>query len=230
MKLNLSSKAKTLKKISLISKKINIPKFFFTNKLQIKKNRNQIINKVIRIFNKEKIIVRSSSGDEDGKYFSNAGKYDSSIITKNDFNNINKSINIVCKKLLSNKDEIIFQTYVQDPEISGVVFTRDLSTNAPYYVINYDTSGKSDLITSGKKNISQKTLNILKNLKKIPQKFSKLINDVKFLEKIFNEDRLDIEFAIKKNQVFIFQVRKLKDIRKINYKEFFSAFQILKKN
>ena len=229
MKLNLSSKAKTLKKISLISKKINIPKFFFTNKLQIKKNRNQIINKVIRIFNKEKIIVRSSSGDEDGKYFSNAGKYDSSIITKNDFNNINKSINIVCKKLLSNKDEIIFQTYVQDPEISGVVFTRDLSTNAPYYVINYDTSGKSDLITSGKKNISQKTLNILKNLKKIPQKFSKLINDVKFLEKIFNEDRLDIEFAIKKNQVFIFQVRKLKDIRKINDKEFFSAIQNIEK-
>ena len=117
MKLNLSSKAKTLKKISLISKKINIFKFFFTNKLQIKKNRNQIINKVIRIFNKEKIIVRSSSGDEDGKYFSNAGKYDSSIITKNDFNNINKSQNIQCKKLLSNKDEIIFQTNFLDPEL-----------------------------------------------------------------------------------------------------------------
>ena len=152
LKLNLSSKAKTLQKISYINKKeINVPKFFFTNKLEIEKNKNQIISKVIKVFNKEKIIVRSSAGDEDGKNFSNAGKYDSSIIFKNDSKNINKSINSVCKKLTSNKDEIIFQTYIQNPEISGVVFTRDLNTNAPYYVINYDTSGKSDLVTSGKK-------------------------------------------------------------------------------
>lgn len=230
LKLILSSKAKTLQKISYINKKkINVPKFFFTNKLEIEKNKNQIISKVIKVFNKEKIIVRSSAGDEDGKNFSNAGKYDSSIIFKNDSKNINKSINSVCKKLTSNKDEIIFQTYIQNPEISGVVFTRDLNTNAPYYVINYDTSGKSDLVTSGKKNISQKTLNILKNLKKIPPKFKKLINTVSFLEKIFNEDRLDVEFAIKRNKVFIFQVRKLKDIKKINDKEFFSAIENIEK-
>ena len=74
--------------------------------------------------------------------------------------------------------------------MSGVIFTRDINTNAPYYVINYDTSGKSDLVTSGKKNISQKTLNILKKYRKIPKKFNKLINNVRILEKIFNEDRL----------------------------------------
>ena len=113
--------------------------------------------------------------------------------------------------------------------MSGVIFTRDINTNAPYYVINYDTSGKSDLVTSGKKNISQKTLNILKKYRKIPKKFNKLINNVRILEKIFNEDRLDIEFAIKNNKVFIFQVRKLKDIKKINDVDFFSAIQNIEK-
>ena len=137
------------------------------------------------------------------KKFSNAGKYDSSIILKNDFININKSIIFVCKKLKSDKDEIIFQKYIQKPEMSGVIFTRDINTNAPYYVINYDTSGKSDLVTSGKKYFA-KTLNILKKYRKIPKKFNKLINNVRILEKIFNEDRLDIEFAIKNNKVFIF--------------------------
>ena len=193
MKLNLSTKGQTLEKINRhYKKRINIPTFFITNKLEISKNKTLIINKIIKSFKNDKIIVRSSAADEDGKKFSNAGKYDSSIILKNDFININKSIIFVCKKLKSDKDEIIFQKYIQKPEMSGVIFTRDINTNAPYYVINYDTSGKSDLVTSGKKNISQKTLNILKKYRKIPKKFNKLINNVRILEKIFNEDRLDI--------------------------------------
>ena len=73
------------------------------------------------------------------------------------------------KKLNSKEDQIIFQNYIFKPEISGVIFTRDINTNAPYYVISYDTSGKTNLITSGKKNLAQKTLNVLKSLKIIPK-------------------------------------------------------------
>ena len=65
------------------------------------------------------------------------------------------------------------------PDISGVIFTKDINTNAPYYVINFDRSGKTDLVTSGKKNLSQQTLNILRNYKLIPAEFVKLINVVK---------------------------------------------------
>ena len=45
---------------------------------------------------------------------------------------------------------IIFQKLLIEPEIFGVVFTRDINTNAPYYVINFDKSKKTSLITSGK--------------------------------------------------------------------------------
>ena len=52
-KLILSNKTKTLQKISYINKKSTF-RNFFTNKLEIEKNKNQIISKVIKVFNKEK--------------------------------------------------------------------------------------------------------------------------------------------------------------------------------
>ena len=73
------------------------------------------------------------------------------------------------------------------PDISGVIFTKDINTNAPYYVINFDRSGKTDLVTSGKKNLSQQTLNILRNYKLIPAEFVKLINVVKKIEQVFKK-------------------------------------------
>ena len=128
---------------------------------------------------------------------------------------MNNGILKVLKKLKSNNDEIIFQKYLSKPDISGVIFTKDINTNAPYYVINFDRSGKTDLVTSGKKNLSQQTLNILRNYKLIPAEFVKLINVVKKIEQVFKKDRLDIEFAIKKNKVYIFQVRNLKKITQL---------------
>ena len=68
-------------------------------------------------------------------------------------------------KFKNNKDQIIVQKYLKNPEIAGVIFTKDKTTNAPYYDINYDTSKKSDLITSGKYNPTIKSLIILKSAK-----------------------------------------------------------------
>ena len=109
----------------------------------------------------------------------------------------------------NDNDQIIAQLFLKEAFLSGVVFTRDPETNAPYYVINYDKSGKTDLITSGKINPTSKTLIIYKNFKRIPLKFSLLIQSFKEIEKIYGSDRIDIEFAIsKKNKkIYIFQCR-----------------------
>ena len=228
--LNFQSKSNSLKILKRFSnQEINVPIFgtFQSNNLQ--NNIDKYLKNIEKKFKKGKIIIRSSAIDEDQINISNAGKYDSFVCDFQKKKDLKKGLIFVLQKLKSPKDEVIFQKYISNPQVSGVIFTRDINTNAPYYVINYDKSGLTDLITSGKKHISQKTLNILKNAKKIPSKFKKLIKIVKKIEQIFNEDRLDIEFAIKNNKVFIFQVRNLKKNNKIDEKLFFSAITNLKK-
>ena len=84
-----------------------------------------------------------------------------------------KSLKKVAKKL-DNSDQIIIQLFISKVDISGVIFTRDPKNYSPYYIINYDTSKKTDLITSGKINPSIKTKIIYRD-KKIREKFSQLI-------------------------------------------------------
>ena len=52
---------------------------------------------------------------------------------------------------------------------------------------------------------------------------------LKKLEKFFNEDRLDVEFAIKNKKIYIFQVRNLKNTVSINDKLFFSSLTNIEK-
>lgn len=229
--LKLQSKASTLISLkSKLGKNINIPELIRIKKIYFReKNKSLLIKKIIKKFNNQQIIIRSSAIDEDLENSSNAGRYDSFVVNSSNIKDLNNGILKVLKKLKSNNDEIIFQKYLSKPDISGVIFTKDINTNAPYYVINFDRSGKTDLVTSGKKNLSQQTLNILRNYKLIPAEFVKLINVVKKIEQVFKKDRLDIEFAIKKNKVYIFQVRNLKKNNTIDEKIFYSATVNLKK-
>jgi len=151
-------------------------------------------------------------------------------LKKYNFDIFSKELTKVIDKLDSEDDSIIFQLLIIKPQISGVIFTSDMNTNAPYFVINYDTSGKTDLITSGAKNITQKTINVSHNAKKIPKKFKKLINVANIIIKKFRSEKLDIEFAVKKKKIFIFQVRPLPNIKKkINKKNIFNALVNIEK-
>ncbi len=211
--IKVSSKANTL---NLIKKKlsfINIPKYIFFTKENFEKNKKFYL-KIIKSNFKTDIILRSSSLDEDNYKSSNAGKYDSIIVKKKKFDILEKSILKIIKKFKNKNDQILVQNFISKPDISGVIFTKDANTNSDYYQIDYDVSKRSDLVTSGKKNPSLKTLIIFKGSKRIPNTFQQLINTAKYLEKFFNNDRLDIEFCIKKKILFILQCRPLLGITK----------------
>jgi phosphohistidine swiveling domain-containing protein len=200
----------------IIDKKLKnlVPKFIFFEKKKFLEKKNFYINKINRTFNND-IIIRSSAINEDSKKESKAGFYDSFIIKKNNFSSIEDKIIEIIKKFKNDKDQILIQKYIKEPEISGVVFTKDKTSNSHYYDINYDTSKKTFLITSGKNNPTIKSLIIFKNSKNIPKKFRELINILRNLENIFDNDRLDVEFCIKNKKVFIFQCRPLLGSKKI---------------
>lgn len=211
------SKANVLKFLEhKISKSKIEPMFDFTikewNNEQIK-----ILGHISKKFNK-KIIVRSSAIGEDSELNSGAGEYESilNVSTKSTVK-IKKSINLVVKSYESkgnynNENKILIQSQAEDIIISGVVFTRSENNNSPYYIINFEESDSTTGVTSGK--ISN-NVKIFKNIKKnqIPQKWKFLIFAIKEIEKIVNNDSLDIEFGInKKNEIIIFQVRPLTTI------------------
>ena len=186
-----------------------VPKTFFFSKKEYLKNKNLIFKKIKKNF-KKKIVIRSSSREEDNELISNAGKYKSFLNISLDKKIIIQLIDEVVIDFKKNKDQVLIQEFISDTDLNGVVFTCDTSDLSPYYIINYDTSSKTNLITSGTKNPTIKKFVLYKSSKfKIPKKLENLVNIIKKIEKIFNNQKLDIEFSIKRNLIYIFQVRQL---------------------
>ena len=154
------------------------------------------------------LVIRSSASDEDASTASSAGEYESVLnVGSNDVTKILESISLVVasyikKRPLLPNDEVIIQEMVQNTSMSGVIFTHDLNTGAPYYVINYDDeSGMTDTVTSGSSEYANRTLYIHRNsIGKIRSKrFIILLRAVQELEQVMGSNHLDIEFALGKD-------------------------------
>lgn len=95
-------------------------------------------------FGNMKLVVRSSASDEDGEKSARAGEYESVLnVPANDEVALKAAISEVIssyeeKGTGSDGEEILIQEMVTAVTSSGVVFTHDLNTGAPYYVVNYD--------------------------------------------------------------------------------------------
>ena len=75
---------------------------------------------------------------------------------------------------------------------SGVLFTHELDTEAPYYVINYDDkTQKTDTITSAKMKYQQKVNSLEVNKITKIKRFIKLMYATSDLEKKIKNDFLD---------------------------------------
>lgn len=187
--------------------------YVFTVK-QWEENPSEQIKSIQNYFTCEKLVVRSSSKNEDCLTYSKAGYFDSVLNVNPDEVSIAAGVQTVIdsyrnKGEIASEDQILIQSQTMDVKICGVLFTRQLGTNAPYYVINYDeTSGKTDTVTAG---LVGKTCNISYFAEIFEDsKWYSLLKAVKEVETLLPERILDIEFAITHSgQVVIFQVRPL---------------------
>ena len=120
--------------------------------------------------------------------------------------------------MLDLNNQIIVQEMVTQINSSGVAFTKDIENGSDYYVINYDdVTGKTNTVTSGQGHYSNRILYIYKkfNNQIKSQRFKKLIDCIKDLEKKIELDTLDIEFAINnKLEIYLLQARPISTANK----------------
>ena len=181
------------------------------------KEYNSNSKRIINLLKKKKwlktpLIIRSSSFHEDSYENSGAGQFFTALNVTG-LQNIESSISRVISsyKNIRNEDQVFIQKYLSNVKISGVIFTRDINNNTPYIKINYDDrSGRTDTITSGSV-IENKVFYYHKKYNKPIKGFKNdLLRLCSELEKIYDNDALDIEFAIdKKNILYLLQVRPL---------------------
>ncbi|RBL64968.1 hypothetical protein C3E98_045620, partial [Pseudomonas sp. MWU13-2625] len=100
-----------------------------------------------RHFPDQKLVIRSSALSEDGFINSNAGAYTSLLnVDGGDFAALHSAVEQVVASYpdFNPEDQVLVQPMLDQVLVSGVVFTRSLSSGAPYYVANYyDVSGSN---------------------------------------------------------------------------------------
>lgn len=177
------------------------------------KSKDEILKR-IRKKNWDKIplIVRSSAALEDLQMSSMAGHY-MSILNVCSENELLDAVSEVIKSLDSNngKDQVFIQPMLQKVRLSGVAFSKDPSSGAPYIVINYDDKNHiPNTVTSGISN-DLRTYYYYKYTKtNIEKPLSKIIDLIFELEELLLSDSIDIEFAIDEhNDLYLLQVRPL---------------------
>lgn len=211
----LGTKAETLHRLQpLVTASVILDQVSFSVK-NWSANKEYIIRSVVDKFQNSLLVIRSSALSEDGFNSANAGAYESILEVPA---NIPVAIDEAVEKVIASyadndtRNQVLIQPMIDKIRSSGVVFTRSLTSGAPYYIINYDDfSGSTSSITSGNSK-SHKTLivsrrHIQANIKN-HQNIDGLLYAIREVENILGYDSLDIEFAVDINgNVVIFQVR-----------------------
>lgn len=211
----ISTKADTLLALRDRLKKSRIEPIYVVTAGKFMRNSQLVVHEIGERYTGQRIVVRSSASNEDSLQSSNAGHYDSNLnIRANDPAEVSAAIEGVLASyrrdgLLNAGEQVLVQRQTEDVMASGVVFTRDLQRNRPYYLINYEDNGSTDAVTSGS---GGKSLWVSRDIEAqlLSEPWQSLIKAVQEIEQILDGMILDIEFAVTKTgETVIFQVRPL---------------------
>jgi len=158
----------------------------------------------------EAVIVRSSGVAEDTAAESLAGHFHSVLDVRGSAA-LDRAINEVIDSFGAghDQDQVFVQPMVAAVELSGVVFTRDPRNGGYYDVVNYDETGATDTVTSGRTN-DLVTMYLDKTRPVAGEhRFAGLVRLLRELEELLDSDALDVEFALAGGQWHVLQVRPL---------------------
>ena len=206
----LGSKAETLERLAPRLKSARVLEQQRVSVAEWRSDRTSALSRIAAKFNgRFPVIVRSSSSAEDRVGRSLAGHFLSigNVAT----NEVASAIEKVIASFgpdASPRDQVFVQQMVQ-PRVSGVAFTRDPNTGAPYIVVNYEDEGDHAAVTGGH-GANLKTFVLWKGGAECPEALRPVVALSSELEELLGSDSLDIEFGIdSRSTLFLFQVRPL---------------------
>lgn len=190
-------------------------------------DRQALVELIGHRFQNQRIVVRSSSLVEDSWTESLAGEFQSVLgVDAGDPGAIAAAVDRVIDSYRQSektnghalhRHQVLVQAFLEAVTLSGVLFTRDLGTGAPYFVLNYDDqTGSTDSVTGGGgQNLKTLVLNKHSDAELDRPELGNVVRAARELERITGCDSLDIEFATTADgKVHLFQVRPLATARK----------------
>jgi glutamine kinase len=213
MKLSFDTKANTLRSLDgRLSHGRVLPQLCFTVESWEANNKTLAVLEERPDWLAQPVIVRSSGVAEDGVEESLAGLY-TTVANVVGADQLERAIVAVIKSFgcPNPEDQILIQPMLEKVSVSGVAFTRDPANASYYYIINYDDlSGETDTVTGGLSN--ELTTFIHAKNTALPESgwLRELLLLLQELEVIYDEDSLDVEFAIDpEGKLVVLQVRAL---------------------
>lgn len=180
-----------------------------------RERQQDVVKEIWQHFAPHPVVVRSSAIGEDVADQSLAGRFVSVLrVALEGETALQSAIQQVIRSYdtVEGDHQVLVQPMLQQVAISGVVFTRDLDTLAPYHLFNYDDqSQRTDTVTSGRGG-TFKTL-VHSRFARTPIRHPQLRavhRAIRELEALLECDQLDVEFAVTHDgTVYILQVRRL---------------------
>ncbi|WP_085906791.1 PEP-utilizing enzyme [Kiloniella majae] len=210
-------KAQTLEQLSNLMSNAVVLDPFMVSVGQWYEKPDNIIAQLQEVYVEGHIVVRSSTESEDTIDTTGAGYFHSQLdVFVRDSSAIKDAIDNVVSSYSKNgremrhTDNVLIQRQVENIVMSGVLFTRDLSTGAPYFVINVERgSGRSDVVTSGTEGeLETYYVSWDSKPKNMPKPTLALVELAKELIDLTGNSSLDIEFGEDiHGQLYLFQVR-----------------------
>ena len=221
------TKAQTLAQLTPLLRASQVPRLlnFTVDEWSNLERRGQILGEIATSLGGGSAIIRSSAFAEDSTGSAMAGVFESvGPVDPTDGAAVETAVGTVIRSYESAgspspKDRVLVQRMVDDVDVAGVVFTQDLSTGAPYYVINYDDeSGATDTVTAGT-GYTNRTLYVFRDAwdRITSRRFRSVVAAIREIEQVVGSINLDIEFALTGDGVVhIFQVRQITTERNWN--------------
>lgn len=220
----LGTKAETLRRLRPILDRSRIKRPFSFTVAEWERSRDEVCDAVRALFEDEPVIVRSSARAEDGWERSHAGQFESVLdVPADDRAQLVDAVERVVASYDGNPDDqVLVQGMVDDTVHSGVVTTRTLESGSPYYVVNYDEGTSStESVTDGtgeelrttvvrKDALDDGRADLDRDGDSETPAFplEKLLEAVREIETTIGCDRLDIEFAVSRDDgIYVLQVR-----------------------